>query len=167
MAFVRTEVEQLTFNPFTKIGKEWFLLTSGTPDGYNTMTASVGQMGVLWGKNVLTAYVRTSRKTFELIERNDLFTVSFLPEQERPALQFCGSHSGRDCDKAKETGLVPVGLDGSTSFAQASLVLVCRKLYAGPLDMTQAVDSGIPAFYEKDAMHHMSIAEILAAYENK
>ena len=62
---------------------------------------------------------------------------------------------------------MPVGLDGSTAFAQASLVLVCRKLYAGSLDMTQAVDSGIPAFYEKDAMHHMYIAEILAAYENK
>ena len=75
MAFVRTEVEQLTFNPFTKIGKEWFLLTSGTPDCYNTMTASWGQMGVLWGKNVLTAYVRTSRKTFELIERNVLVYI--------------------------------------------------------------------------------------------
>ncbi len=50
MAFVKTEVEKLTLNPFTKIGKEWFLLTSGTPDCYNTMTASWGQMGVLWGK---------------------------------------------------------------------------------------------------------------------
>ena len=103
MAFVKTEVEKLTLNPFTKIGKEWFLLTSGTPDCYNTMTASWGQMGVLWGKNVLTAYVRTSRKTFELVEQNNLFTVSFLPQADRPILQFCGSHSGRDCDKAKET----------------------------------------------------------------
>ena len=32
MAFVKTEVEKLTLNPFAKIGKEWFLLTSGTPD---------------------------------------------------------------------------------------------------------------------------------------
>ncbi len=167
MAFVKTEVEKLTLNPFTKIGKEWFLLTSGTPDCYNTMTASWGQMGVLWGKNVLTAYVRTSRKTFELVEQNNLFTVSFLPQADRPILQFCGSHSGRDCDKAKETGLIPVGLDGSTAFEQASLVLVCRKLYAAPLDMKQAVDPTIASFYEKDAMHHMYIAEILSAYENK
>ncbi len=94
-------------------------------------------------------------------------TLSFLEDGHREALNICGKKSGRDCDKAKETGLIPVGLEGSTAFEQASLVLVCRKLYAAPLDMKQAVDPAIASFYEKDAMHHMYIAEILSAYENK
>ncbi len=164
MAFEQISTDALSFNPFHKIGKEWFLLTSGTPEAYNTMTASWGQLGFLWAKPVVTAYVRSSRKTYEFTEQNDLFTISFFDESYRPALQFCGSHSGRDCDKAKETGLTPVGIGGSTAFAEASLVLVCRKLYAAPLEQS-AMDASILPFYEKDAMHTMYTAEILAAYQ--
>ena len=37
------------------------------------------------------------------MEQNDCFSVSFFEESQRAALQFCGTHSGRDYDKAKET----------------------------------------------------------------
>ena len=54
MSFKKIEITELKFNPFTKIGKEWMLLTGGTIDSFNTMTASWGQLGVLWNKNVPT-----------------------------------------------------------------------------------------------------------------
>lgn len=54
MAFKEVDIKSLNFNPFTKIGSEWMLITAGDESGCNTMTASWGGLGVLWGKNVAT-----------------------------------------------------------------------------------------------------------------
>ena len=50
MSFREVKAEELTMNPFTKIGKEWLLITAGNEEKCNTMTASWGAMGVMWGK---------------------------------------------------------------------------------------------------------------------
>ena len=47
MAFREIKIEELQFNPFTKIGKEWLLITAGDEKKHNTMTASWGGVGVL------------------------------------------------------------------------------------------------------------------------
>ncbi|MDD6851400.1 MAG: hypothetical protein PUD64_04140 [Bacteroidales bacterium] len=42
--------KDLKFNPFRLIGDEWMLVTAGNEkDGCNTMTASWGGIGCLWG----------------------------------------------------------------------------------------------------------------------
>ncbi len=166
MAFKKIDISELSFNPFGKIGKEWMLLTGGSMENFNTMTASWGQLGVLWNKNVLTCYIRPNRYTYEYIEKGDSFTASFFGEEYRKALSFCGSHSGRDCDKIRETGLTPVETDGCVSFGEAELVLVCRKLYS--YDMEESgflTDDGIPEqAYGKEPYHRAYISEITAVY---
>ncbi len=165
MSFVKKELNELNLNPFTTIGDEWFLLTAGTPDGYNTMTASWGALGVIWGGPAMTAVVRTSRHTFSYMEENETFSVCVFPEEYRKVLQFCGSHSGRDCDKAKETGLTPVELDGTTAFAEARLVLICEKMYAQMMGEEYFAQPEIcQKWYGKDPMHKMYIGRIKAAY---
>lgn len=165
MALIEKKIEELQINPFVTIGKEWFLLTAGTTDNYNTMTASWGGMGVIWGDNALTAYVRTSRHTLPYMEGNSLFTVSVFGEEYRDALAFCGSHSGRDCDKAKETGLTPVEVDGSTTFTQAKMVFVCEKVYDQMLVEKGFENSAdYQKWYGKDPMHRMYIGRILKVY---
>ena len=72
------------------------------------MTASWGGLGVLWNANVSFAFVRPSRYTFEFLEREKYYTLSFLGLSQRRALQICGSKSGRDTDKVAEAGLTPV-----------------------------------------------------------
>ena len=67
MAFKEVDIKSLNFNPFTKIGSEWMLITAGGESGCNTMTASWGGLGVLWGKNVATCYIRPQRYTKKLI----------------------------------------------------------------------------------------------------
>ena len=100
MSLTKISPEAWVGNPFEAIGKDWFLLTAGTEEsGYNTMTCSWGQMGVLWNKPSVTCYVRHSRHTFGFMEQQDTFTLSFFAQTQRKALSFCGSHSGRDCDK--------------------------------------------------------------------
>ena len=98
-------VDMLDMNPFTKIGKEWALLTAGNKQESNTMTISWGGVGVLWGKNVVYVFVRDSRYTKELIDAGDFFSLTFVSDQYRDALNYCGSHSGRNEDKIANAGL--------------------------------------------------------------
>ncbi len=164
MAFKEIPIGSLTFNPFEKIGKEWFLVTAGDENGYNTMTASWGFMGVMWNKNTMTTVIRPSRYTYEFIEKAGLFTVSFLPEEKRPALNFCGSRSGRDFDKAAQTGLTPLFTDGTTAFEDAELIFVCRKIYAGDMDKNNLADDLKSNYEENEPMHKQFIGEILKVY---
>lgn len=165
MSFKKVDIYGESFNPFNLIGKEWFLLTSGTPDEYNTMTASWGQVGVLWNKPVFTTVVRTSRKTFELMEKNEYFTASFFGDECREALAFCGKYSGRDYDKAKETGLIPVEIENNISFEQARIVFVCRKIYQKDMEEGDFLDKSLLSFYENDPYHKTFIGEIVGVYK--
>ncbi len=166
MAFKKIDISELSFNPFEKIGKQWMLLTAGNKDSYNTMTASWGQLGVLWNKNVLTCYIRPNRYTYGFVEDNRCFTASFLGEEFRNALSFCGSHSGRDCDKAKETGLTPAEIDGCVTFAEAEMVIVCRKLYSYDFKAEGFLtDDGLnEKFFGNDPYHRAYISEIVGVY---
>lgn len=164
----KIDPKELSGNPFRMIGEEWMLVTAGTPDHYNTMTASWGGLGVIWSKPVATIYVRPQRYTYEFLERNERLTLSFFPEKYRKALAFCGSKSGRDYDKAKECGLTPVEAEGSAAFAEARLVLACRKLYYSDVDPEHFLDSSIDgANYPEKDYHRMYICEITGVYEHR
>ena len=79
MAFRSVPYDSLSLNPFTKIGKEWALLTAGDENGFNTMTVSWGAMGFMWGKPSVTVYIRPQRYTKEFVDTRDTFTLSFFP----------------------------------------------------------------------------------------
>lgn len=145
------------------IGSDWMLITAGSiEESFNTMTASWGCMGVLWNKNVAIAYVRPQRFTYLFTEANDFMTLCFFDESKREALRFCGTHSGRDCDKIKETGLTPVETEeGAVVFAEAKLVLVCRKLYVSDIREEGFVDRGLLSNYPQKDYHRQYICEIM------
>ncbi|MBE6885811.1 MAG: flavin reductase [Oscillospiraceae bacterium] len=153
--------EELGDNPFSLIGKDWLLLTAGAPEDHNTMTVSWAGMGVLWNKNVCTAYVRPQRHTFGFMEREEYFTLSAYPEEYREALRVCGTKSGREINKAAETGLTPFDAGGATAFEEARLVLLCRKLYAQDLRPECIVDPAVDTHYPQKDYHRMYIGEIL------
>ncbi|MBQ4370760.1 MAG: flavin reductase, partial [Oscillospiraceae bacterium] len=114
---------------FAQFNKKWALVSAGTKDDYNAMTVSWGGMGTLWGKSVVTVYIKPIRYTWQYMEKNDWFTVSFYPEENRQDLQIMGSRSGRDGDKAALTGLTLKPLENAVTFEQAEVTLVCRKIY--------------------------------------
>ncbi|MBQ6040404.1 MAG: flavin reductase [Oscillospiraceae bacterium] len=166
MALQKINPEQISGNPFEAIGKQWFLLTAGSAEsGWNCMTCSWGALGVLWNKPSVTCYVRHSRHTFGFMEQQDMFTLSFLGSDCRKALSFCGSHSGRDCDKAAEAGLHPVETDGGITFDEAELVLVCKKRYAADMNIADLPADAAAAFYADNDTHRLYIGEIVACYQ--
>ena len=74
------KVNELTDNLFETISKEWMLVTAGTKDKFNTMTANWGGAGFLWNRPVAFIFIRPERYTFDFIEQNDYLTLSFLGE---------------------------------------------------------------------------------------
>jgi flavin reductase (DIM6/NTAB) family NADH-FMN oxidoreductase RutF len=158
-------------SPSQRIGQDWMLISAGDAalDGtgdWNTMTASWGGLGVLWGQDVAFIFIRPSRRTFEFANNSRLFSLSFFDESRRDALNFIGAHSGRDFDKAAETGLQPLLFDGKAAgavgFKEAESVIVCRKLYTHDLDREKFLDVPLieKAYNGKD-YHRMFIGEIL------
>lgn len=161
MSFIETKPELLTDNPFKLIGADWMLITAGTAESFNTMTASWGGLGVLWDRKVALCFIRPSRYTFGFVENAQKFTLSFFEEKHRQALSFCGTHSGRDIDKVKETGLTPIKEPGLIYFAEARLVLACRKLYYQDVVPANFLESKINDMYAKKDYHRMYVGEIV------
>ena len=162
--FKQINAKDITDNTFTLIGDQWMLITAGTPGNFNTMTESWGGLGVLWGKNVCYIFVRPTRYTYEFLEKNDSFSLSFFTEEWRKALNICGSKSGRDIDKAKETGLVPFALNGTTGFEQARMIIECKKIYFQDLDPDNFLDPSINNNYAKNDYHRLYVGEIRNVY---
>lgn len=158
--FVELDPLELQDNMFRRIGREWMLITAGKPEKFNTMTASWGGVGVLWNTNVTFSFVRPSRYTYGFMEKEKYYTLSFFGADCRRALQFCGSKSGRDVDKVAETGLTPVFDAPAPYFAEAELVLVCRKLYTQDLDTERLLDPALMANYKDGDVHRMYVGEI-------
>jgi len=155
-------------NPFKLIGKDWMLVTSGNMDKFNTMTASWGGLGILWNKKVCFVFIRPTRYTYEFMEQNDNFTLSFFSEDYRKALSFCGTHSGRDVDKVAATGLTPVsGSQNTVYFEEAKLVLECKKLYYQDIDPANFLDQNIEKNYAERDYHRVYVGEIIGCYVKK
>lgn len=148
-------------NPFKLIADDWMLVTAGTIDSFNTMTASWGAMGELWHRKIAVCFIRPNRHTFQFTERSARFTLSFFDETYRKALNFCGTKSGRDVDKMAATGLTPIASEsGAVYFEQARIVLECRKIYTHDLDPTAFLDPAIEKEYPKKDYHRMYIGQV-------
>jgi flavin reductase (DIM6/NTAB) family NADH-FMN oxidoreductase RutF len=160
--FKAIKPEAIKDNPFKLVGKDWMLITAGDRHAFNTMTASWGTMGVLWSKPVAFCFIRPTRHTFGFADKAGCFTLSFFAGKYRKALTFCGTHSGRDTDKVAATGLAPVfDRTGAIYFAQARLVLVCRKLYTTDIDPKRFLDPAIDKNYPKKDYHRAFVGEVV------
>lgn len=158
-------------NAFELIGKEWMLVTGGTKDKFNMMTASWGGIGYLWNKPVAFVFVRPERFTYPLIEENEYLTLSFLGNDEaaRHIYNFCGSKSGRDFDKVKETGLTPIETaHGAISYSESRLTIEGRKLFRSAFKPEEFLDQQVLARWYNDqpggSFHAMYIVEIEKVY---
>ncbi len=159
MTFNEIDVNKLNINPFVKIGNEWMLITAGDEKSYNTMTASWGGMGVLWNKNVIYGFVRPQRYTFDFIENNPYFSISFYPPNMKEMLNFCGTKSGRDVNKVQVCNLNPI-FDKAPYFQEAELVFICKKIHAQFIDHRCFIDRQICQNYQNNDYHKFYVGEI-------
>ena len=160
--FKRMDPKQLQENVFSMIGDKWMLVTAGSAEKCNTMTAAWGGLGMLWGLPAATCYIRPQRYTREFMDREEYFTLAFFGEGWRKALSLCGSKSGRDVDKVKECGFTVRTADcGAPYFEQAELVLVCRKRYVQAMDPACIPEEIKEKWYPQKDYHLMYVGEIV------
>lgn len=158
-------IKELKENAVSLFDDRWALITAGNAESNNTMTASWGALGELWNKDVCFCFIRPQRYTYEFIEREDYFTVSIFPDEYKKALSYCGRFSGRDVDKAKETGLTPCCVGNSVSFEQAEIVLLCKKLAFQDIKPEGFLDETIDSScYPSKDYHRMYIGEIVSCF---
>ena len=157
---------QINDNFIKTIGSDWVLITAGDHVKQNTMTASWGGVGFMRNYPMALVVIRPQRYTFEFTEQCDKLTLSFLPEEYRKALNYCGTHSGRDEDKISNAGLSVAFTDEDTpAIAQARLVLECRKLYTDMMKAENFIDKDIiDRWYSAGDFHKIYILQITNAY---
>ncbi len=152
-------------DPFERFDKDWALVTAGTPDHFNSMTVSWGSMGTIWGKSIITVYIRPDRFTWGFLKENDTFTVSFYPEACREALLKMGTLSGRDGDKVSAAGLTPKILDGSVTYEEAAETFVCRKIYMAPMKYEDVPDVAKKIYQNGIEPHYLIMGEVIRREE--
>ncbi len=147
---------------------DWMALAAGKPGDFNAMTIGWGGIGVLWRRPVVTVYVSSSRHTWKYMEKYPQFTVTYFKREYRPALQYIGTHSGRDGDKLKAAGLHAVFTpQGNPIFQEATIAIECRTLFKTVLALDQ-VPPEIKAIYGNGmGPHTMYIGEVLNCWIRK
>jgi len=144
------------------------LLTAGdfAAGRYNTMTVGWGSLGTMWGRPFAQVVVRPVRYTFQFMEQYETFTLSVLPARLEPAWQLLGSKSGRDGDKIAESGLTPVASTrvAAPCFAEAELVIECRKIYWDDFAPEHFLDPAIDLHYPNKDYHRVYFGEIVAIH---
>lgn len=149
-------------NPFAVFNDDWALLCAGDKDKYNMMTVSWGGMGVLWHKNVAFVFARPSRLTYDFLENNDYFSLTFFDEGYKDMLTVMGKNSGRDIDKMNYEGLTPFTLENSVGFEEGHTVIECKKMYFQDMEPSQFIDSSIMDCYPgENNFHRIYVGEIL------
>ena len=160
--FQPSPIDLIEFDPFTKIGNDWMLITAKHDDKINAMTASWGGVGVLWGKNTTFIFVRDSRYTKELIDESDYFSLTFFDNSYKSAMKYFGMVSGRKEDKIKTANMNVNYYEEIPFIDEGNFVICCRKMSATPILPEQFLDHEIEEkWYADGDLHTMYVGEIL------
>jgi flavin reductase (DIM6/NTAB) family NADH-FMN oxidoreductase RutF len=128
------------------------------------MTVSWGSIGMIWNKPFVQVVVRPTRYTFGFMQTFSDFTLCAFDEEYREALSLLGSKSGRDFDKISSSKLTPIPSQkvSAPAFAEANLVIECRKIYQASFNPEHFIDPEIVKCYTENDFHTSYFGEILS-----
>ncbi len=152
---------------FQNLHPNGMLLTTAADGKVNTMTIGWGTLGYDWSRPVFIAYVRDSRYTREMLEKNGEFTVNVpMGDADKNILRICGTKSGRDTDKIDEAGLTLVESDvvSVPGIAQFPLTLECKVIYVEEQDPARQPGDIVQNYYPSGGHHTALYGQIVNAY---
>ncbi|WP_323090392.1 flavin reductase family protein [Allobaculum sp. JKK-2023] len=144
------------------------LLSTRADDKMDTMVIGWGTLGTDWGLPVFTVFVRQSRYTKVLLDKNPEFTIN-VPLKDadvRRIIGFCGTKSGRDYDKFKEMDLtvVPGEKVLAPAIAQFPITLECKVIYQQDQDAAAIPADIKKRYYPTGDYHTAYTGQIINAY---
>lgn len=149
------------------------LLTTAAEGQVNTMVIGWGTLGIEWGKPLCTVFVRESRFTKTLLEKNPEFTVNIpLGELDKEILKVCGTCSGRDMDKLAQLRLTAEAPEAISvpGIRELPLTLECRVIHTQEQKLDTLAEEACARYYPRTPefpegdRHTAYSAQILAAY---
>lgn len=156
---------------FADNGFNWFrqalLLAAGDSLRSNAMTIGWGGIGTLWRKTAVTVYVAERRYTKQFMDNARYFTVMAFDDRKDEILEYMGTYSGRDGDKARALNLhTAFTANGTPYYVEAAMVLECRTMYAAPFDPRYFKDDVPKQMYSNfpAGIHTMYIGEVVNAW---
>lgn len=159
--FNEIKPEQFEYSPFKLIGKDWMLVTAEKDGKVNTMTASWGGFGVMWGRNVAYIVIRPQRYTKEFVDNTDSLSLTFFDTNFKETLSYIGTTSGRDEEKIEKSSLTVIHTDNIPYFEEANMAILCNKLYAQEYKPDCFVNQELNERWYPNLDHHtLYIAEI-------
>ena len=136
-------------NVFTLVGKDFFAITAGKEDNYNSTVGSGGGFGMHFKKPSTWCIVKTGRYTLDFIEKEQTYTLSYFSDQYKKKMLFLGNKSGRNTDKMKDVQLTGIKCpSGNMSFKEARLIIECK--------VTQITTPFPDDFYSQEAIDYIS-----------
>lgn len=131
--------EDVSLKPFSAF-HETAVLTAGNETKCNSMLIGLGGFGTWLSIPMATVYVKQIRYTKQLMDSSEYFSICFFPREMRGKTNYFATHSGRDEDKYKGSGIKPFKIDDSIGLEGATEVYICKKIYSGDIDSKKVVD---------------------------
>ena len=114
------------FNMFELLEKDFYVVTNGGKEEYNSMIGSGGGFGFFLKKPTNWCLFRQDRYTLELIEKYKKYTISFYSEEDKRKILLLGQETGRNNNKMEKVKLTKIETPtGNILFEEAKLVLEC------------------------------------------
>lgn len=154
-------------NEISSMLNDGCLLTAGNIGDFNTMTINWGLIGNLYQKEVITVFVRPTRYTYEFIDKNEYFTLSFFYPSHKTKMSYLGNVSGRDEDKVKKVGLTPIAVNESVGFKEAYATVLCKKIYQEKINVEKLDPKLVKMFYSYGECHDIVIGQIIQTIYNE
>jgi flavin reductase (DIM6/NTAB) family NADH-FMN oxidoreductase RutF len=159
-------VDKFTVSPHHLWNKQSLVLTAGdyAAGAFNAMAVGWGSFGTMWDRPIAMVVVRPQRYTYGFIEKFPTFTLCAFPPEYGAAVDLIGTKSGRDMDKIAAAGLTPIAASAAAApiYAEAELVVECRKIFRTVYEASQFIDPSIDRNYLKGDYHRVYFGEILA-----
>lgn len=146
----------------------WLLLTAGDLACHNMMTVGWGSIGCMWGMPFAQVVVRPQRCTKQFLDSHPTFTLCSFPEEYKSELKILGATSGRGGGKLSRTKLTlqAAKIVEAPVYAEADLVLECRKIYWQDMDPENFSSPEIMSQYQQKDFHRIYFGEIVHAEGN-
>ena len=138
---------------------------SGKP---NPMTIGWAQLGIIWGRWIMTVLVRPSRYTYGCCNETGDFTVNVPYPSQADEATLCGTKSGRDLDKfaACKFTAAPAecGKIASPYIAECGLAYECKTVHFNDLIPANLAPEIISGAYPQGDFHRLFFGEVLCCH---
>lgn len=153
----------------TSVLKPGILLNSNG-DKFNSMVIGWGHLGIIWGMETFTVYVRQSRYTKAQLDKTKEFTLSVPLDNnfDKEIIRVCGTLSGNDINKADYVTLVDPETNHTPGIKEYPLTLECEIIYQQDQVLEKMPETVLERYYGKEDdignFHTLYIGKIVDAY---